>query len=827
MDDSAYANLQGFRARHRQAATAGASSMDREVPRVAGFAPIITIRTRRPDMDRRDVVRMLSSSTLGLAWSARANPGAALSAMPRNAGLPAYVRATAGRWDPQLYAGLLGAANAFKEGDQSVGLAAASDAQRALARKHLAATTLREIDSHPLLADGLYAKLQASLDRPAQDACAAWTLGELKRFLLRQNEGAIKQVTPGLSSDVIGCVVKLMTNAELTTVAAKIFNPLPGTHIGARGYLSARIQPNSPTDDAEDIRWQVFDAWSYAVGDLLIGTNPVSSEPAQVHAVEVTLRDLQASFGLSEVVPYCVLAHIDVQAQVERDWPGSTALWFQSIAGSDAANATFDVTTERLLAYADTRKGRYGLYFETGQGADFTNGHAQGMDMVLHESRKYGLARLLAQRVAVARGGAPWVHLNDVAGFIGPEVFRTRDQLVRCCLEDLVMGKLHGLCIGLDVCSTLHMDVSLDDLDWCLDAVLPAHPAYLMALPTKIDPMLGYLTTGFQDHVRLRAKFDRRVDDRMAKFFRELGVLDAANQPTRHFGDPLRVYLQYRRRHGDTRPEADIRAEGTRQMAAVRGRGVFLATGHGPRPFDLEPGLASEIRRIYDDGKRSIWAEFDDAFRMAMAGAGFIATRSADRTDYVLHPTTGEALSDAAVASVQALRVGHSATIDVQIVISDGLNALAIMDRQQLEPFLRLLRGGLVEAGYRVAPAELIVTSGRVRAGYRIGELLFGGVSGRRTILHVIGERPGTGHHTFSVYMTCLPGEQWARTGKVDHDVTRVVAGIANTALAPELAAAETVRILRILSVEAPAQGGSVHILRITAPQTKRTNPRA
>ena len=27
--------------------------------------------------------------------------------------------------------------------------------------------------------------------------------------------------------------------------------------------------------------------------------------------------------------------------------------------------------------------------------------------------------------------------------------------------------------------------------------MLPAHPAYLMALPTKIDPMLGYLTTGF------------------------------------------------------------------------------------------------------------------------------------------------------------------------------------------------------------------------------------------------------------------------------------------------------------------------------------------
>ena len=78
---------------------------------------------------------------------------------------------------------------------------------------------------------------------------------------------------------------------------------------------------------------------------------------------------------------------------------------------------------------------------------------------------------------SAGRPPAPWVHLNDVAGFIGPEVFRRREQLVRCCLEDIVMGKLHGLTIGLDVCSTLHMDVSLDDLDWCLDQIAPACPA--------------------------------------------------------------------------------------------------------------------------------------------------------------------------------------------------------------------------------------------------------------------------------------------------------------------------------------------------------------
>ncbi len=146
---------------------------------------------------------------------------------------------------------------------------------------------------------------------------------------------------------------------------------------------------------------------------------------------------------------------------------------------------------------------------------------------------------------------------------------------------------------------------------------------------------------------------------------------------------------------------------------------------------------------------------------------------------------------------MQDLRARHDGGVDVQIVISDGLNALAIMDQDQLRPFLQALREGLSRDGRRVAPVDLVVTGGRVRAGYRIGEQLFGGLPGRRAILHVIGERPGTGHNTFSVYMTCPGGERWARPGAVDHDITRVVAGVANTALAPGLGAQNALRILR------------------------------
>ncbi|MEQ8786139.1 MAG: ethanolamine ammonia-lyase subunit EutB [Pirellulaceae bacterium] len=763
---------------------------------------------------RRSFLAALAGGAVGLALEgdrgrlAIAEPAAAgvsLSKVESGEDVFAYLRRTTGRFDAALYKRILGAANEFKEGDQIVGVAAVDDASRERARALLADTRVGDLDAHPLLEDKLFALIEAHRDREAADKTAGLTLGELKQFLLTKSEDEIKAVAGGLSSDVIACVVKLMSNQQLIAIGAKVFNPLPGGKIGAKGYLGARIQPNSPTDNVDDIRWQVFDGWSYAVGDVVLGANPVSSEPESVAAIQLTLQDVLETFGIQDLLPHCVLSHIDVQAQVEQSRPGSTALWFQSIAGSDTANATFDIDVEKMLGYAAARNGPFGLYFETGQGADFTNGHAHGFDMLIHEARKYGFARALTHRVAEARTasgrqasaeGSPWVHLNDVAGFIGPEVFRSREQLVRCCLEDIVMGKLHGLCIGLDVCSTLHMDVSLDDLDWCLQQVMPANPAYLMALPTKIDPMLGYLTTGYQDHVRLREKFGYRVNDGMWRFFQQLGVIDERGRPTEHFGDPLWVYLQYRRKKGDTRGREEIVQDGETQLAAIRRRGVFIARGHGEKPADLEPALERDIRRIYADAKRSIWTELAPAFIAEVPGVFPLSTRSEDRTDYILHPESGERLDAASIERLRKLRERHAGRYDVQIVVSDGLNALAIMDRGHLAPYLKALREALSQGGLHPAPEHLVLTSGRVRAGYRIGETLFADLPDHRALLHVIGERPGSGHHTFSVYITAPKGAVWGEPGKVDHNITKVVSGVAVTALSPPTAARETARIL-------------------------------
>jgi ethanolamine ammonia-lyase large subunit len=282
----------------------------------------------------------------------------------------------------------------------------------------------------------------------------------------------------------------------------------------------------------------------------------------------------------------------------------------------------------------------------------------------------------------------------------------------------------------------------------------------------------------------------------MWKFFQELEVIDATGRPTSHFGDPLWVYLKYRRKKGDGRSDGEILREGAEQVDAVRRRGVFVAQGHGEQPWALKPELRHDIYRIYEDAKECLWAELDPQFIAQIPDRVRCATRSANRTDYILHPATGEKLSDDSLAKLRDLRRGREGKYNVQIIVSDGLNALSIMDEGHLGPFLLRLRTALERGGLRPAPEHLVFTSGRVRAGYRVGESLFGGLEGVFGIVHVIGERPGTEHHTFSAYITAATGAAWGKPGKIDHDITKVVSGIATTALLPPAAADETAGLL-------------------------------
>ena len=336
-------------------------STPRRRPETESFPPEVPTRLR--SARRSFLSRLLAGTSLwilgGGAGTVR-KAGATSPASDHDEGVFAYIARTKGRYDPALYRQLLGAANEFKEGDRAIGVAARDDRSRTRARALLANTRVGDLIAHPVFEDSVSSYIDTVVDREVTQTVAGWTLADLKRFLLEKEEAAIKGIMPGLPSDIIGCVVKLMSNEELIAVGRKVFNPLPHSNLGAKGYMGARIQPNSPTDNVDDIRWQVFDGWSYAVGDVVLGTNPVSSEVASVASIQSALAEILEVFGLEDALPHCVLSHVDVQAEVERQDPGSTAIWFQSLGGVADANRTFDLSVEKMVSHAERRTGKLG-----------------------------------------------------------------------------------------------------------------------------------------------------------------------------------------------------------------------------------------------------------------------------------------------------------------------------------------------------------------------------------------------------------------------------------------------------------------------------------
>ena len=133
-------------------------------------------------------------------------------------------------------------------------------------------------------------------------------------------------------------------------------------------------------------------------------------------------------------------------------------LLFQSVAGTQAANASFGISLamfregrERVLEHHRGRDvawvGEQVMYFETGQGSALSADAHHGVDQLTLEARAYG----------VARAFDPFL-VNSVVGFIGPEYLLDERQIIRAGLEDHFMGKLLGLPMGVDVCYTNHAD---------------------------------------------------------------------------------------------------------------------------------------------------------------------------------------------------------------------------------------------------------------------------------------------------------------------------------------------------------------------------------
>jgi ethanolamine ammonia-lyase large subunit len=687
----------------------------------------------------------------------------------------------------------LALANEFKEGDLAVG-GTCHDAVRSEARVALAALRLADFNSLLLLEDGVSLVLESS--RPTENATVMTNLsvGELRQLLLGASAAAwVARYGDGLSSEAIAAVVKIMTDVELASVARALQTPLPGRGlaIGAPGHFGSRIQPNSAGDDEEEILFSVLEGLTYGCGDVILGLNPASDDLETI----VRLEDLLARIVDRLALPtrYCVLSDIIKQTRARQQT--RVEVGFQSLAGTTKSlKGMVGLDAEDV---ADLARGFDGLYFETGQGSEVTNGASEGIDMTTLEARTYGVARYIRRQVSTSRGGAPvWMIVNDVAGFIGPEVFRNGKQLRRACLEDLVMARLHGLTMGLDVCATFHMGIDPAELArLTTEIVQEAAPAYLMSVAGNADPMLGYMTTSYRQHPRLRAQTGRDLATEMADRLAALDVWPPLAQGSEQARTVARLYARYAKAGGETRDESALESEGLRKLRRLRERGSDL--GYGYDDDFANPAAADKrLDAIYRQARRALYARLDVALLDEILPTHLrVRSAAVDRDDYLSHPAAGERISAADVARIRGLY--SLARPAVQVIISDGLNADAVNEnlRQLWPPLNRALAG----CGGRVGARQIVVDHGRVRVGYEIGALLDVDV-----IVHLIGERPGTGIDTLSAYLTYGRDERgqsrWSPT--LDHAQTTAICGIHRRGKDPLAAAEEIAKIVKRMLAE-------------------------
>jgi ethanolamine ammonia-lyase large subunit len=665
--------------------------------------------------------------------------------------------------NPQELLQIFALSNEFKEGDLQVG-GTVDDSTRGHARAQLSALSLGEITRTALVEDEVSEALAGSLNFKLAAEISTLTINELKSILLSPGVHAwAGRYREGLASHVIAAVVKVMTTEELSSVARSIFNPLTtgeSVWVGSPQHFGSRLQPNSPGDDEEEILFSILEGLSYGCGDVILGINPAGDQLETIVRLEDLLRTVVERLRLP--TRYCVLSDIVKQSQARAHTVVDVG--FQSLAGTSKAlvgMVGLDVSGILELARAFD-----GLYFETGQGSEVTNGSAAGVDMVTLEARTYGVARHIRQQTG------KWMIVNDVAGFIGPEVFRTGEQLRRACLEDVVMAKLHGLTMGLDVCSTFHMGIEPGRLRQLTEQIVrEAVPAYLMAVAGNTDPMLGYLTTSFREHPRLRHLTGRKITTPMHKRLVELGVMDSRGVLSADAGRAESLYPIYMKAGGDTRSIESLREEARRKIKALRESGYDLGYGHGD-DYAPPPDAESRVETIHRNARHALYAVISmGVIRDASPRHLQVRSLANDREEYLLYPPSGERVIETDAARLISLY--DSRRPQAQIVISDGLNANAV--NENLRALLPGLKRRLTEAGHHVGSVDIFVQNGRVRIGYHIGELL-----GVDVIVHLIGERPGTGLNTLSAYITygrdAAGHLRWSPD--LDHACTTAICGI-------------------------------------------------
>ena len=418
---------------------------------------------------------------------------------------------------------LMAKASPRRSGDMLAGIAAGSAEESVAARMCLADLPLKTFLLQPLIpyeADEVTRLIIDTHDDAAFAPVSHLTVGDFRNWLLSDaaTSRMLTRIAPGITPEMAAATSKIMRNQDLIQVAKKcrVVTKFRNT-IGLPGTLAVRLQPNHPTDDRDGIVATILEGLMYGCGDAVIGINPASDAPAVLGELIHLIDDIITRYAIP--TQSCVLTHATTTIElINRGVP--VDLVFQSVAGTEAANASFGVTLallaeahEAALSLGRGTLGNNVMYFETGQGSALSAGAHHGVDQQTCEARAY----------AVCRPYAPLL-VNTVVGFIGPEYLYDGKQIIRAGLEDHFCGKLLGLPLGCDVCYTNHAEADGDDMDNLLTLLAAAGVTYVMGIPGTDDVMLNYQSTSFHDQLYIRDLLGLRRAPEFEAWLRQVGI---------------------------------------------------------------------------------------------------------------------------------------------------------------------------------------------------------------------------------------------------------------------------------------------------------------
>ncbi|SAL10859.1 ethanolamine ammonia lyase large subunit [Caballeronia terrestris] len=433
---------------------------------------------------------------------------------------------------------LLAKASPLRSGDQLAGVTAATEEERVAAKMALADVPLRTFLNEAVIPYEDDEVTRLIVDDHSPEAFAPishLTVGDFRNWLLADSTGtdALVGVTAGLTPELVAAVSKLMRNQDLILAAKKrpVVTRFRNT-IGLPGRMSVRLQPNHPTDDAKGIAASMFDGLMYGCGDAVIGINPASDSLAAITRLLVMIDEFRQRYDVP--TQSCVLTHVtNTIAAIEKGAP--VDLVFQSIAGTEKANASFGVSLALLreahLAGLSMKRGTVGdnlMYFETGQGSALSANAHHGVDQQTCEVRAYAVARKFEPLLT-----------NTVVGFIGPEYLYDGRQIIRAGLEDHFCGKLLGVPMGCDICYTNHAEADQDDMDTLLTLLGVANVNFIMGIPGADDVMLNYQSTSFHDALYVRRVLDLKRAPEFEAWLESMRITDTRGSLVTQATQPL------------------------------------------------------------------------------------------------------------------------------------------------------------------------------------------------------------------------------------------------------------------------------------------------